>query len=125
MIIKAENVKSILSKNILADGFDPIIDLEKSHGSWIVDQRDGKEYLDMFSMFASGAVGYNHPYIVENQSTLGKLAINKTTLSDIYNIYFADFMNTFNKYAVPKYLSHAFFIDGGALAVEDLVIQRL
>ena len=119
MIIKAENVKSILSKNILADGFDPIIDLEKSHGSWIVDQRDGKEYLDMFSMFASGAVGYNHPYIVENQNTLGKLAINKTTLSDIYNIYFADFMNTFDKYAVPEYLSHVFFIEGGALAVEN------
>ena len=119
MKINANNVKSILSKNILADGFDPIIDLEKSHGSWIVDQRDGKEYLDMFSMFASGAVGYNHPYIIENQSTLGKLAINKTTLSDIYNIYFAEFLETFNKYAVPEYLSHAFFIDGGALAVEN------
>ena len=37
-----------LSKNLLTDGFDPIIDLNKSHGSWIVDQRDGKEYLDMF-----------------------------------------------------------------------------
>ena len=119
MSIQAKNVKSILSKNILADGFDVVIDLDKSHGSWIVDQRDGKEYLDMFSMYASGAVGYNHPYIIENQSLLGKLAINKTTLSDIYNIYYADFIETFNKYAVPKYLSHAFFIDGGSLAVEN------
>ena len=119
MILEPKKVKEVLSRNILADGFDTIIDLEKSHGSWIVDQRDGKEYLDMFSMYASGAVGYNHPYIVENQSTLGKIAINKTTLSDIYNVYYADFINTFDKYAVPEYLKHAFFIDGGALAVEN------
>jgi len=119
MSIEAKKVKEVLSRNILADGFEPIIDLEKSHGSWIVDQRDGEEYLDMFSMYASGAVGYNHPYIVENQSTLGRIAINKTTLSDIYNVYYADFLNTFNKYAVPSYLTHAFFIDGGALAVEN------
>ena len=45
MALNAKNVKSILSKNILADGFEPIIDLDKSHGSWIIDQRDGKEAL--------------------------------------------------------------------------------
>ena len=119
MKIKAKEIKNILSKNILADGFDVVIDLDKSHGSWIVDQRNGDEYLDMFSMYASGAVGYNHPYIVENQNILGKLAINKTTLSDIYNVYYADFVNTFNKLAIPKYLPHAFFVEGGALAVEN------
>ena len=83
MSIKAKEVRELLGKNILADGFEPILDLKNSHDSWLVDQRDGSEYLDMFSMYASGAVGYNHPYIVENQDILGKLAINKTTLSDI------------------------------------------
>ena len=29
------------------------------------------------------------------------------------------FIKTFNKYAVPKYLSHAFIIDGGSLGVEN------
>ena len=57
--MNANNVKKVLSKNILADGFDPIIDLKKSHDSWLVDERDGSEYLDMFSMYASGAIGYN------------------------------------------------------------------
>ena len=117
--MKIENIRKILNKNILADGFEPIIDLDKSHGSWIVDQRDQGEYLDMFSMFASCAVGYNHPYIVKNKNVLGKIAINKTTLSDIYNIYYAEFVDTFNKIAIPKYLKNAFFIDGGALAVEN------
>ena len=66
MSVEATRVREVLAKHILADGYDPIIDLEKSHGSWIVDARDGSEYLDMFSMFASGAVGYNHPYIINN-----------------------------------------------------------
>ena len=119
MNIDPKKVKNILNKNILADGFEPIIDLEKSFGSWIVDQRTGDKFLDMFSMYASGAVGYNHPYIIKNQGLLGKLAINKTTLSDIYNVYYADFLQTFNEFATTNYLKKVFFIDGGALAVEN------
>ena len=105
MSINPNNVRKKLAKNILADGFEPIIDLSKSHGSYLVDQRNGDEYLDMFSMYASGAVGYNHPYILEHKDILGNIAINKTTLSDIYNVYYADFMDTFSKYAMPDYLN--------------------
>ena len=55
LAINPKNVKEILSKNILADGFDPVMDLKNSHGSWLVDELSGKEYLDMFCMIASGA----------------------------------------------------------------------
>ena len=41
MSVNPKKVREILDKNILADGFEPIIDLDKSHGSWIVDQRNG------------------------------------------------------------------------------------
>ena len=119
MNIKATCVREVLGKHILTDGFDPIIDLDKSHGSWVVDERDGSEYLDMFSMFASGVVGYNHPYIIENGERLKMASHNKTTLSDIYNSYFAEFVDTFSRTAIPDYLPHAFFIDGGSLAVEN------
>ena len=119
MSIEATHVRGILGKHILTDGYDPIIDLDKSHGSWVVDARDGSEYLDMFSMFASGVVGYNHPYIIENGERLKLASYNKTTLSDIYNSYFAEFVETFSKIAIPDYLSHAFFIEGGSLAVEN------
>jgi L-lysine 6-transaminase len=64
MSIDPKNVRASLDKHILADGFDPIKEMEKSHGSWLVDERDGSEFLDMFSMFSSSAVGYNHPDIV-------------------------------------------------------------
>ena len=63
--ITANEVKEVLGRHILADGFDFVMDYEKSHGSWIVDRLTGREYLDMFSMFASAAVGYNHPYIMQ------------------------------------------------------------
>lgn len=108
----------ILSKHILADGFPFTMDLEKSYKSIVVDT-EGNEYLDMFSMFAASPVGYNHPYIKENSKQLEKVAINKLALSDIYADSFAEFMETFERVAIPKELSYAFFIDGGALAVEN------
>jgi L-lysine 6-transaminase len=119
MSVHAEKVREILGRNILADGFEPIMDLNKSHGSWLVDERNGDKYLDMFSMFASGAVGYNHPKILAVKDKIALAGINKPTLSDVYNPLFADFVQTFDEIAVPDYLKHAFFIDGGALAVEN------
>ena len=37
-----------INKRMLADGMSQIIDLEKSHGSWLVDGGDNREYLDLF-----------------------------------------------------------------------------
>ena len=95
------------------------MDYEKSHGSYIVDQLTGKEYLDMFSMFASASIGYNHPYVMERANWLGKMAIYKPTLSDVYLQEYADFMEVFSRVAIPKELPYCFFIEGGALAVEN------
>lgn len=112
-------VKATLSRHILADGFDFVMDLEKSHGSWIHDKLSNTEFLDMFSMFASASIGYNHPHLVENTEWLGKMAINKPTLADVYSEEYADFMEVFEKVAIPEHLQYAFFISGGTLAVEN------
>ena len=119
MSIDPKRVRKILSKNILADGFIPIMDLEKSKGSYIVDHVTGDSYLDMFSMFASASIGYNHPNILKNKKLLASVSLVKPTLSDLYNVHYADFVDTFNKLAIPKYLPHAFFVEGGTLAVEN------
>ncbi len=116
-VIRKE-IHNRLGKHILADGFDMVMDLEKSHGSYIVDV-DGVEYLDMFSMFASTAIGYNHPYIVAQEPWLGKMAVNKPSMSDMYNPEFANFLDTFSRIAIPSELQYAFFISGGSLAVEN------
>ena len=119
MTIDSKNVRATLGKHILADGYEPVMDMKKSHGSWLVDERDGSEYLDMFSMFASGAVGYNHPDILAGKNRLAAAALYKPTLSDIYNVQYAEFVEAFSNTAIPEYLPHTFFIEGGALGVEN------
>lgn len=112
-------VRQTLSKHLLADGFDFVMDIEKSHGSWIHDRNTGREFLDMFSMFASASIGYNHPYLLEKTEWLGKMAINKPTLADVYSQEFADFLEVFSRVAMPEELQNVFFIEGGTLAVEN------
>ena len=117
--MKKSEIRSVIGESILADGMSPIIDLEKSHGSWLVDKVSGKEYLDLFSMFASLSVGYNHPYVLEQSERLRIAAINKPTNSDIYSPEMAKFVETFSRLAQPDYLPYSFFIEGGSLAVEN------
>ena len=117
--MKPSDIRKVIGSSILADGMSPIIDLEKSHGSWLVDKVTGKEYLDLFSMFASLSVGYNHPYVLEQSERLKVAAINKPTNSDVYSLELAEFMETFKRVAQPSYLPHTFFIEGGTLAVEN------
>lgn len=117
--ITGNKVKETLGKHLLADGFDFVMDYEKSQGSWIVDRLSGNKFLDMFSMFGSASVGYNHPYILEKSPWLGKMAVYKPTMSDVYLQEFADFVETFGRVAIPKELPYCFFVEGGALAVEN------
>lgn len=117
--MKPQEAKTNIGKRILADGMDQIIDLNKSHGSWLVDSRDEKEYLDLFSMFASLSVGYNHPYLLENKDRLMSSALNKPTNSDVYSMEMATFVDTMGRIAQPQYLPYAFYIEGGGLAVEN------
>lgn len=119
MQVNFKNTREIISKHMLADGMSPVIDLEKSHGSWLVDGKSGRKYLDLFSMFASMSIGYNHPYVLSQKERLANAAINKPTNSDIYSPEMAKFVNTFSRIAQPDYLPYSFFIEGGALAVEN------
>ena len=113
--MRPKEAKNNIGKRILADGMDQIIDLNKSHGSWLVDSRDEKEYLDLFSMFASLSVGYNHPYLLENKDRLMSSALNKPTNSDVYSMEMAAFVETMGRIAQPQYLPYAFYIEGLSL----------
>ncbi len=117
--MKYNDVHKVIGKHMLADGMSPVIDLEKSHGSWLVDGSNGDQYLDLFSMFASLSVGYNHPYVLENKDRLLASAINKPTNSDIYSLAMAEFVETMGRVAQPDYLPYSFYVSGGALAVEN------
>jgi L-lysine 6-transaminase len=119
--IPADQVFPVLQSNILVDGFHIVIDLEKSHGSVMVDALEGREYLDCYSYFASLPVGHNHPKMQDEEfrASLLRAAVNKPANSDVYSREFAGFVKTFRRVAVPDDFRYLFFIAGGALAVEN------
>jgi L-lysine 6-transaminase len=114
-------VHTTLAKHMLVDGFDLVVDLKRSQGSYIYDSRYNKRYLDFFTFFASGSIGINHPKMTSPDflERLTTAAINKPSNSDAYTVEMAEFVETFARIAQPEYLPYAFFIDGGALAVEN------
>lgn len=121
MSIKPTEVHKTLSKHMLTDGFDLVLDLKKSKGCRIYNSRAGKYMLDCFSFFASAPLGCNHPKLTTPEfiKKMGELAVNKPTNSDLYTTEMAEFVDAFKKYAVPDYFQHLFFISGGALAIEN------
>jgi L-lysine 6-transaminase len=115
-------VNQMLSKHILADGFDLTFDMEKSNGVYIYDSKHDRTLLDFFTCFASVPLGYNHPKMVNDEEFKKNLmlaALTNPSNSDIYTTQYAHFVETFSRVGIPQYLPHAFFIAGGSLAIEN------
>jgi L-lysine 6-transaminase len=122
--VQPADVHNVLSRHMLADGYEIVMDLKKSRGSWVFDARRGRNVLDFFTNFASVPVGYNHPRMdtPEFRERIADAALNKPANSDIYTTYMAEFVETFARLAIPPSLNkHLFFIEGGALGIENAV----
>ena len=120
--IRPDDVREVLARSILADGLDFVLDIERSTGSVLVDARTGERYLDMFTFFASSALGMNHPALADDEAFRAELAtaaVNKPSNSDVYSVPMARFVDTFARVLGDPALPHLFFVDGGALAVEN------
>jgi L-lysine 6-transaminase len=117
-----DRVHETLRRHLLVDGFDLVLDTRNSRGSWLVDARDGSRRLDLFSFFASAPLGMNHPALTGDPEFLAELtevAVNKPSNSDIYSVPMARFVETFARVVGDPALPHLFFVEGGALAVEN------
>jgi L-lysine 6-transaminase len=119
--VTADQVFPILEENILVDGFHLIIDLEKSHGSVIVDALEGREYLDCYGYFATLPIGHNHPKMEDAgfRRSLLAAALANPANSDMYTREYAAFVQTFRRIAVPDEFRYLYFVAGGTLAVEN------
>lgn len=118
----ALSVHDSLARHLLVDGFDLVLDLQRSRGATLVDERDGATYLDMFTFFASNALGMNHPALTEDEQFRDDLltaALHKPSNSDVYTEPMARFVDTFARVLGIDELPHLFFVEGGALAVEN------
>jgi L-lysine 6-transaminase len=122
--VQPAEVHNVLSRHMLADGYDIVMDLKKSKGSWVFDSRRGRNVLDFFTNFASVPVGYNHPKMdtPEFRERIADAAVNKPANSDIYTTFMAEFVETFARLAVPPSLNkHMFFIEGGSMGIENAI----
>jgi len=119
--IPAARVIHELEKHILADGFKIVIDLERSRGSRLVDAATGREFIDLYSFYASTPIGYNHPDLNRPEAEADLLAAAKIKVanSDMYSVPYATFVDTFARVMPLPPLDRFFFIEGGAAAVEN------
>ncbi|MCZ6727953.1 MAG: L-lysine 6-transaminase [Acidobacteria bacterium] len=117
----ASKVRQALGRHILADGLPMVMDLERSHGSYMFDSIRGRELLDLFGCFSTCTLGYNHPGL-DNREFHRRLlpaAINKPSNSDLYTTEMADFVQALARTVPAPLADKMFFIEGGALAVEN------
>ncbi|MBX3396776.1 MAG: L-lysine 6-transaminase [Phycisphaerae bacterium] len=119
--INPTNVLAELKKHILVDGFEIVVDLERSHGCRLYDAHSDRSLIDLYSFYASMPVGFNHPHFQrsEVQDDLLAAASIKVANSDVYSVQMARFVNTFVRVVGTPELPKLFFIEGGALAVEN------
>ena len=120
-IIAPDQVHATLARHMLADGYDIVLDLEKSQGRRLYDSRGRRTFLDMFSCFATFPLGLNHPKMAESTfvARLTRAAAANPTNSDVYTVEMAEFVATFARRAMPAHLPYTFFVAGGALGVEN------
>ena len=121
MTFKPDKVIPAIREHLIGDGFEFVLDIEKSHGSWIKDELTGNELLDFYSCFASNPLGFNHPKMRTDEviELLIPSAVNNITNSDLFTRQKAEFVDTFFKKAAPPGMKYMFLIAGGALAIEN------
>jgi L-lysine 6-transaminase len=122
-VVGAGAVVAELEKHVLLDGFKLVFDADKSHGSIFFDAASGRELIDLYSFYGSQPIGFNHPYFdrPEVKKDLLRAAQVKVANSDIYSVQYATFVKTFGRVMGLPPLERYFFIEGGALAVENAV----
>jgi len=113
-------VHDVLRRWILADGFAIVYDRYRSHDAYLVDGATGTEYLDLFSFFASMPLSHAHAKLADPDfaARLAAAAVNKPSNSDVYTPAMADFVTAIGS-TMPRGFDKMFFIEGGALAVEN------
>jgi L-lysine 6-transaminase len=115
------DVHGTLKKHMLVDGLDLVFDLKRSQGAYIYDSRNGRRFLDFFSFFATQPVGLNHPRMLEPafREKMAEVAIHNPSNSDVYTVEMAQFVDTFDRVAIPEELPYLFLVAGGSVAVEN------
>jgi L-lysine 6-transaminase len=118
-----QDALNALRRRVRVDGYEMILDLDQSQGSQLRDAISGREYIDLYTFYASAPIGFNHPRMHEPefQRKLLSAAITKVANSDMYTMHYADFVSTLDRVAGLPGFVHYFFVEGGSLAIENAI----
>lgn len=119
--VAAADVHVTLRRHLQVAGHPIVLDLTASRGLWLRDSLSGDDFLDFASFYASNALGFHHPGFAD-ETTLARLteaALVKVGNPDFYTSELATFVATLERTAAPASHPHYFFVEGGALAVEN------
>lgn len=100
-------------------GFDIKIDFKKSKGSYVFDKNTKSYYLDMFSMFSTLPLGYNHPAF---DSSFNKKIKEISKIKMCNSVFQSDYLENFLKEFKPYCFSdNIHFTCTGSLAIESAI----
>jgi 4-aminobutyrate aminotransferase/(S)-3-amino-2-methylpropionate transaminase len=96
-----------------------MMDDRSSDGVWLHDV-DGNVFLDLFANFALGALGYNHPALLEaaRSPAFVAAAANPTSTPFVTTPEWIGFVETMATHA-PRGMSRIYCVDGGGEGVES------
>lgn len=108
------------NKKFLFDSFPIVWNVQKSHDSFLYSNYNEK-FLDFHGGFGSNPIGWNHPKLLKHfkDNIDTHIFINKPANCDFYTQEYIDFINKFKNQVIPETYPYCFFIDGGALSVEN------
>ncbi|MCC6547330.1 L-lysine 6-transaminase [Candidatus Sumerlaeota bacterium] len=99
----------------------PVINWEKSQGARFYDDNAGHDVIDFSGHYASLPLGYNHPDFSDKAYETELLKVSKIKIAnlDVLSESYAKFLATFRRVVGPPQAQKYFFVEGGALAVEN------
>ncbi len=114
-----------LSRYVIAEPYPFIVDLEKSHGSFLATE-DGREIFDWAGYFGSKLVAHNHPGLSEPEyvRNLVLAANNKVANPDFLTPQCLDFYRLVYELAPLKMRNprlEVYAVNSGAEAVENMM----
>jgi L-lysine 6-transaminase len=119
--VRANKLYEAAQSHILRDGIDFVLDPVRSQGATLINALNGKDYINFHGGYRSNALGENHPgFTAQDVEKIARATINKQAHADIYTADQLQAIETISRlYMRPAGFEKAFFIDGGALAVEN------
>lgn len=119
--MEPDEIVDVVRHSTLADSTPLVFDVDQSRGCYLFDRLTGAHFLDFLGFSAVNPIGFNHPAMREPRflQKLTKAALVKPNPFRFHTQELAEWVATFARVCGRECFKYYFFIDGGALAVEN------